>query len=509
MPSPLRLSLVCFAHELRDAGVNYRTLRYRDLVTRSPAGFVPVADAAAPIAEIVEHNLTVAARTLDLCVRDGIQGMRLSNSMFPLLMSHPELDGLTFDDLMVLRPAIRILLGAIGSRAATHNIRLSYHANHYLSLTAANPTTLECSRRDLDILGQSLDLMGMPRTPEAPINLHLRGEGKGARDAMLDTFCEQFHLLSESVRSRLVVEQDDNADGLWSLATLAETVHEKLGVPLTYDHLHQRILPGGLSPKEAFLLAYETWPCEPLFHYAEGASSLFDPKHAEMPTALPPEFCDLPVTWEVEFKGKERAVHWLQKTAREPKSRRLDDMLLKEAARVVLLMEAARVGKEFTSATLAGYKAALHGRFPDGLGETVRTVTSTRLEPEVLSRRMPDAVRIYRDKFPKHRSEIATQGNIAARIYEVWVEARKQENDPDHLYLGTEEYEALRRHLMEEHRILYPAGDEFKDLYHGMRVHRMGLPSLIRVEDSRASRRFDAAAYVGEFKWVSGDFPLF
>ena len=373
MPSPLRLSLVCFAHELRDAGVNYRTLRYRDLVTRSPAGFVPVADAAVPIAEIVEHNLMVANRTLDLCIRDGIQGLRLSASMFPL-MSHPEFDGLTFDDLMVLRPAIRILLDAIGSRAGTHNVRLSYHANHYTSLTAAKPATLDASRRDLEILGRSLDLMGAPRTPEAPINLHIRGEGKGMRDAMLDTFCEQFHLLSESVRSRLVVEQNDNADGLWSLATLAETVHEKLGVPLTYDHLHQRILPGGLSPKEAFLLAYETWPCEPLFHYAEGASSLFDPKHAEMPTALPPEFCDLPVTWEVEFKGKERAVHWLQKTSRLPLRSSVDDMLL---------MEAARVGKEFTSATLAGYKAALHGRFPDGMGETVKTITSTRLEPEV------------------------------------------------------------------------------------------------------------------------------
>ena len=115
---------------------------------------------------------------------------------------------------------------------------------------------------------------------------------------------KNFELLSESVRSRLVLENNDNAKGVWSVENLYNYYHP-YNIPITFDTLHHSILPGNLSEEEAFNLSYSTWDCAPLFHYSEGKDGTR--AHKDMADHLPPRYNES-VFWDVELKGKDWAI---------------------------------------------------------------------------------------------------------------------------------------------------------------------------------------------------------
>jgi UV DNA damage repair endonuclease len=112
--------------------------------------------------------------------------------------------------------------------------------------------------------------------------------------------------LSTSVLSRLVFENNDNKEGVWSIKNLYKYFHTAINIPITYDSLHRQFLNHGNSEEEDFNLAYSTWGnFQPLFHYSESADGTR--KHAEMPNEKPNSF-DKSVMWDCELKGKDLAI---------------------------------------------------------------------------------------------------------------------------------------------------------------------------------------------------------
>lgn len=154
--------------------------------------------------------------------------------------------------------------------AKKNNQRLSFHPGQFNSLTSKRESVIQNCVRDLRIHGEIMDVMGLPRTREAKINIHMGGVF-GDKDSALDRWCSNFDLLPNSVKDRITLENDDKAS-CYSVLDLYR-VWQRLGVPIVFDAHHHTFCTGGLSEKDALELAASTWGnVRPVIHYSESAS---------------------------------------------------------------------------------------------------------------------------------------------------------------------------------------------------------------------------------------------
>jgi len=159
-----------------------------------------------------------------------------------------------------------VLRGA-GTLAKTYGQRITSHPGPFNVLVSPNEKVVENTIRDLSIHGEHFDLMGLERSYQNPINIHCNGV-YGDKIAAMNRFIDNFKRLPESVQSRLVVENDDKAS-MYSVKDLMY-LHERIGIPITFDYHHHKFNTGGLTEQEALELAISTWgDYKPLVHYSE------------------------------------------------------------------------------------------------------------------------------------------------------------------------------------------------------------------------------------------------
>jgi len=196
--------------------------------------------------------------------KNGIQVYRMTSDLFPWASEYE------FEQLPDWR-TIRSNLEAAGSLAYSTNQRLSFHPGQFNSLASARESVVLNAIRDLSIHGTVMDVMGLPRTREAKINIHLGGVF-GDKDTAIDRWCKNYELLPQSVKDRITLENDDKAN-CYSVEDLYK-VWQRLGVPIVFDYHHHKFCPGNLSEKEALHLAASTWDdIRPVTHYSESAST--------------------------------------------------------------------------------------------------------------------------------------------------------------------------------------------------------------------------------------------
>ena len=173
---------------------------------------------------------------------------------------------------------IASVLAEAGSFARQVSQRLTTHPDHFNKLTSPREHVIHNTVRDLEIHGELMDLLGMPRTPWAKINIHV-GASYGDKPMALDNFCRNFEKLSDAVRSRLTVENDDR-ESLYSTEELVTEIHSRIGIPVVHDFHHHLFTHRGMSQAEALGLACSTWgDVIPVVHYSESrAKEHNDPK---------------------------------------------------------------------------------------------------------------------------------------------------------------------------------------------------------------------------------------
>lgn len=144
-------------------------------------------------------------------------------------------------------------LARLGQYAARLDIRLSLHPSQYVVLNAQDEAIVEKSLWDLDSQARLLD--ALQQGPEAVVVLHVGGV-YGDKQSALERFVANFERLSEPARRRLVIENDEASftvqDCRW--------IHQRVGVPIVFDHQHHRLNPGELSAVEAARAALSSWP---------------------------------------------------------------------------------------------------------------------------------------------------------------------------------------------------------------------------------------------------------
>ena len=214
--------------------------------------------------------------------------------------------------------AIAESLERAGNLARTCGQRITTHPGPFNKLTSPTPHVVANTIVDLENHGRIFDLMGLPRSPYAKINIHV-GAHYNNKPMAIDNFCRNFERLSESVRSRLTVENDDKAS-LYSTKELYEDVYSRIGIPIVFDYHHHKFCTGGLSEQEALELAISTWPDDitPVVHYSESRSeeqldeSIKPQAHSDLIKELPNTYGN-DVDIMVEAKHKELAIEGFMK----------------------------------------------------------------------------------------------------------------------------------------------------------------------------------------------------
>lgn len=211
--------------------------------------------------ELALANVKDLVKIINWNNRQGIKLFRISSDMFPWMSEYNLSDLPDYDKIS------NILRGA-GKIAMDNGQRLTFHPGPFDVLASTTQSVVDKCIKDLNKHGEIMDLLGLPRDHSAPINIHVNTT-QGGKEVAMQRFCDNFHLLDTSVRTRLVVENDDK-EKQYTTEDLYQGVYSKVGVPITFDYHHHWCHPGELTQEEALKLASTTWPkgIKQLVHYS-------------------------------------------------------------------------------------------------------------------------------------------------------------------------------------------------------------------------------------------------
>ena len=214
--------------------------------------------------QLALQNVRDLYKILEWNLANDIYFYRLSSDIIPWASEYDMQDLPDYD--LILAACKKA-----GNFAREHNMRLTSHPGPFNKLASPKERVFQLTLSDLKVHADLFDMIGLPRTPYAKLNIHV-GAAYGDKPFALDNFCRNFERLPESVRSRLTVENDDK-ESLYSTLELYEGVYKRIGIPIVFDYHHHMLHPGGQTEQEALELALSTWGnIKPVVHYAESRS---------------------------------------------------------------------------------------------------------------------------------------------------------------------------------------------------------------------------------------------
>lgn len=248
----IRLGYACINMELREKNIyTSRTVRKK---TFDEKGLQYVSN-------LCLNNVLDLIKILKWNYENNIFVFRISSEMFPWA-SHYNIEDLP--DYENIARALSIA----GRYAQKTNQRLSFHPGQFNCLASSKEDVIKNSIVDLEIHAKLFDLMQLPKDHNSKINIHLGSSDNGNLISAANNFCNNFDKLSDSVKSRLTIENDDKAS-MFSAKFLYENVYKNIGTPIVFDAHHFELGPQDCSYEESFIMSYETWKnIRPTFHYS-------------------------------------------------------------------------------------------------------------------------------------------------------------------------------------------------------------------------------------------------
>jgi UV DNA damage endonuclease len=249
----------------------------------------------------------------------GIKFFRLSSEMFPFA-SH-DVYGYK------LAPFASEALAEAGKVAAELGHRLTTHPGQFTQLGSPREDVIAASIKDLEYHCELLSLLKLPpqQDRDAVMILHMGGVF-GDKAATLDRFRKNYATLSQPIKDRLVLENDDVCYSVHDLLPLCE----ELNIPFVLDYHHHNIIFDAHKIREGttdIMGLYErikaTWTRKGItqkMHYSEPTPGAITGrqrrKHSPRVATLPP--CPPDMDLMIEAKDKEQAVFELMRTFKLP-----------------------------------------------------------------------------------------------------------------------------------------------------------------------------------------------
>lgn len=217
------------------------------------------------------ENLHNTLRILRHNRAHDIKVYRFSSKLIPLI-GHELLEG--WNPIM---DTLASPFAEIGKYVREHNMRTSFHPDHFTVLSTPRESVLRTSIEDLNRHVQMQEAMGLDE--HAKCNIHIGGS-YGDKGTSLLRFLDQFEQLEEKIKCRITLENDDKT------YTAAETllVCETLKIPMVLDIHHHQLNHSGEPLAELWSRIADTWiltELPPKIHVSS-PKSVRDPKaHAD------------------------------------------------------------------------------------------------------------------------------------------------------------------------------------------------------------------------------------
>ena len=220
--------------------------------------------------ELALINVNGLRRVIEWNNAHGIKVYRMTSCLFPWFSEYDMFD---LPDIN----QIADIMADAGRIAMEGGQRLSFHPGPFNVLASPNDSVVTKTIKELNDHSAQMDLMDLPVSPMAKINIHVGG-AYGEHDKALARFCDNaVKHLTHSAISRLTVENDDKAN-LYSTKMLYEGVYQKIGVPIVFDSHHFELGPQDVPYDESFDMAYDSWPSSirPTCHHSNGKKEYED-----------------------------------------------------------------------------------------------------------------------------------------------------------------------------------------------------------------------------------------
>lgn len=293
----MRYGLCCISLDLQELEVplKFQTITYKRFSSLDRD------DALELLGDRILNNMIVTNETIKHCaVHDMCY--RMSSDLFPLITYEKASVDLTelpnHDDI---QDAFDVLEATIASTG----VRISCHPSEFNVLASTNADAVNRTIDELNFYSSFMDRIGCVASHASPINLHVQNKEEDTGE-IFARFLSSWDRLDPNCRARLVLENDDKAS-CWSVRQLVDVFHSRLSIPVTFDYLHHKCHPDGLTEQEAFDLAHSTWPVKPLFHYSESRSEDKPRAHADYAESKFEVYQDADVDFELKMKDK--AIH--------------------------------------------------------------------------------------------------------------------------------------------------------------------------------------------------------
>ena len=223
---------------------------------------------------LVLENIKDLRKIIEWNHSESIMMYRMSSDIFPWCSEYEISDLPSYD-------FIKSHLAETGIFAMSVGQRLTFHPSPYGVLASLNESVVVKAIKELRQHGEIMDMLGLDRSLDYPINIHVNTT-KPSKEEAAKRFCSNFSKLTDSVKSRLVVEIDDKKSQYTSV-DLYNMVHKEIGIPVTFDYHHDLCnRPDNMNQEESLKLCLSTWPSgiTPITHYS-GSRRLFEDSSAK------------------------------------------------------------------------------------------------------------------------------------------------------------------------------------------------------------------------------------
>lgn len=178
--------------------------------------------------EIIQHNLDSLDNIISYNIKNNILLFRISSDIIPFGSS--EVNRLEWWNLFKDR------LSDIGGRIIKSGMRVSMHPGQYTVLNSNDEGVVSRAVEDLNYHTRFLDSLGLDSKHK--IILHIGGI-YGDKESAVERFISNYKNLSDSVKARFVIENDDRSYNIHDVITIGR----KLEIPVIFDNLHNEANP--------------------------------------------------------------------------------------------------------------------------------------------------------------------------------------------------------------------------------------------------------------------------
>lgn len=221
--------------------------------------------------KVTGENLKNTLRILRYNQAYNIQVYRLTSKLVPLA-THPLLEGWDYTG------EFKKEFKEIGDFIKENDFRVSAHPDHYTLINPESEKVLQDSVKDLDYHVRLYEAMGLEDT-RYKLVMHIGGLYKNKK-ASIERFKENFVLLPDRIRKRIILENDDKS---YTAADVLEICRD-LKTPMVLDVHHHSCVNGGEGLEDLLPGIFDTWKGEyfsPKVHFSSPKSCKDFRSHAD------------------------------------------------------------------------------------------------------------------------------------------------------------------------------------------------------------------------------------